>query len=232
MPILITGGLGFVSINVVRRSRKRARRSSAPISRRRTDGAALPRAGGRADGPRCGRPDSARGTGGGGRCERGGDRRGDHAAALTATTLAVERDSAGLLVATNVGGTMEALELAAAHRCRRFVYVSSSAVIGPVADVRAPLDEGYPAAPVALYGQTKLVSENLCRRYAALKPGLSVVAVRIASPTGRWSGAPARASARRRYTSGLRRHWRATNCSSATRRWRATGPPLTTPRAG
>jgi UDP-glucose 4-epimerase len=78
---------------------------------------------------------------------------------------------------------MEALELAVARRCRRFVYVSSSAAIGPVADVRAPLDEACPAAPVALYGQTKLACEHICRRYAALT-GLSVVAVRIAQPYG------------------------------------------------
>jgi UDP-glucose 4-epimerase len=49
--------------------------------------------------------------------------------------------------------------------------------------VRASLDEGYPAAPVALYGQTKLASEGLGRRYGALT-GLSVVAVRIAQPYG------------------------------------------------
>ena len=119
-----------------------------------------------------------------------------HAAALTAMTLDVERDSAGLLVATNIGGTMEALELAAAGRCRRFVYVSSAAALGPLADVRAPLDESYPAAPVALYGQTKLTSEGLCRRYAALH-GLSAVAVRLAQPYGpmeRRTGTRARTS--------------------------------------
>lgn len=184
MPILITGGLGFVGINVVRALAdagetvvcadlgppdEAARHFLAPVAGRVVHvtadltvrgalAAAVAASGVAIDGV-------------------------IHAAALTATTLAVERDSAGLLVATNIGGTMEALELAAAHRCRRFVYVSSSAVIGPVVDVRAPLDEGYPAAPVALYGQTKLASENLCRRYAALT-GLSVVAVRIAQPYG------------------------------------------------
>lgn len=184
MAILVTGGLGFVGINVVRALAgagetvacadlvppdEAARRFLAPVAGRVIHvsadltvrgalAAAVAASGVALDGV-------------------------IHAAALTATTLAVERDSAGLLVATNLGGTMEALELAAAHRCRRFVYVSSSAAIGPVADLRAPLDEVHPAAPVALYGQTKLASENLCRRYATLT-GLSVVAVRIAQPYG------------------------------------------------
>lgn len=106
-----------------------------------------------------------------------------HAAAVTATTLEVERDDAGLLVATNIGGTMEALELAVAHRCRRFLYVSSPAAIGPVPDVLAPLDESVPTAPVALYGLTKLTSEGLCRRYGTLT-SLSTIAARIAQPYG------------------------------------------------
>jgi nucleoside-diphosphate-sugar epimerase len=184
MPVLVTGGLGFVGINLVRALAdggemvvcadlglpdEAARCFLAPVAGRAVHiaadltvrgalAAAVTKSGIAIDGV-------------------------IHAAALTATTLEVERDSAGLLVATNIGGTMEALELAAARRCRRFVYVSSAAAIGPVADVRAPLDEECPAAPVALYGQTKLASELLCRRYAALT-GLSVVAVRIAQPYG------------------------------------------------
>jgi nucleoside-diphosphate-sugar epimerase len=184
MPVLVTGGLGFVGINLVLALAdegetvvcadlgppdEAARRFLAPVADRVVHVVA---------------DLTARGALAAAVAECGVALDGViHAAALTATTLAVERDSAGLLVATNIGGTMEALGLAAAQRCRRFVYVSSPSALGPVADVQAPLDESYPAAPVALYGQTKLASEQLCRRYAALT-GLSIVAVRIAQPYG------------------------------------------------
>jgi nucleoside-diphosphate-sugar epimerase len=184
MPVLVTGGLGFVGINLVRALAGEgetvvcadlhppdaaARRFLAPVADRVVHVAA---------------DLTVRGALAAAVAESGVAIDGViHAAALTATTLAVERDAAGLLVATNIGGTMEALELAAARRCRRVVCISSPSALGPVADVRAPLDEGYPAAPVALYGQTKLASESICRRYAALT-GLSVVAVRIAQPYG------------------------------------------------
>ena len=44
-----------------------------------------------------------------------------HAAAVTATTEEVERDSTSTIVEVNVGGTTEALDAASAHCCRRFM---------------------------------------------------------------------------------------------------------------
>ena len=130
MPTLVTGGLGFVGINLVRTLAAEgetvlcadyvtpdepSRRFLAPVAERVVHLTA---------------DLTARGALAAAVAEAGVSPDGIiHAAALTAMTLAVERDAAGLLVATNIGGTMEALELAAAHGCRRFVYVSSAAAL-------------------------------------------------------------------------------------------------------
>ena len=105
-----------------------------------------------------------------------------HAAVVTATTAAVEREQSVEIVQANIGGTLEALDVARRHACRRFVYVSSSSTLGPL---RAghPADESALAQPDSLYGITKHASELLTRRYGVVH-GLSTVAVRIAQPYG------------------------------------------------
>jgi UDP-glucose 4-epimerase len=105
-----------------------------------------------------------------------------HAAVVTATTAEVERDEALGIVNVNVNGTMEALDLARQTHCRRFVYVSSPSALGSV-PADGPLDESAVPQPVTIYGITKLASELLVRRYAAVH-GLSAVSVRIAQPYG------------------------------------------------
>jgi nucleoside-diphosphate-sugar epimerase len=105
-----------------------------------------------------------------------------HAAVVTATTAEVERDAAREIVAVNIGGTIEALELARSTGARRFVYVSSPAAIGTVV-TEGPVDESVTPQPETLYGITKLSSEMLTRRYADVH-GLSAVSVRIAQPYG------------------------------------------------
>jgi nucleoside-diphosphate-sugar epimerase len=105
-----------------------------------------------------------------------------HAAVLTATTAQVEREQSVEIVQVNVGGTLEALDVAREHACRRFIYVSSSAALGPMgAGQRA--DESANPQPETLYGITKLSSELLARRYGAVHD-LSTASVRIAQPYG------------------------------------------------
>jgi UDP-glucose 4-epimerase len=105
-----------------------------------------------------------------------------HAAVVTATTAEVERDESRRIVAVNVGGTIEALELARAKDCRRFIYVSSPSAIGATGAVDT-IDELIPTRPITLYGVTKLSSELLTRRFGDIH-GLSTVSVRIAQPYG------------------------------------------------
>lgn len=105
-----------------------------------------------------------------------------HAAVVTATLAQTERDEAPRIVSVNIGGTMEALDLARTSNARRFVYVSSPSAIGNVA-ADTSMDESVAKHPNSLYGITKDASEELVRRYAEIH-GLSAVSVRIAQPYG------------------------------------------------
>ena len=105
-----------------------------------------------------------------------------HAAVVTATTPQVEREDAMRIVSVNIGGTMEALDLARAQRVSRFVYVSSPSAFGvPRGD--GLVDESADKRPDSLYGITKDASEELVRRYGTIH-GLSSASVRIAQPYG------------------------------------------------
>jgi nucleoside-diphosphate-sugar epimerase len=105
-----------------------------------------------------------------------------HAAVLTATTATVEREQSVEIVQANIGGTLEALDVARRHGCRRFVYVSSSAALGPL-HAGQPADESANPRPDTLYGITKHASELLVQRYGAVH-AFSSVSVRIAQPYG------------------------------------------------
>jgi UDP-glucose 4-epimerase len=105
-----------------------------------------------------------------------------HAAVVTATTPQVERDDALRIVSVNIGGTMEAIDLARATGAKRFVYVSSPSAIGYVSSGTL-VDESVPKRPDSLYGITKDASEELVRRYGKIHD-LSVASVRIAQPYG------------------------------------------------
>lgn len=105
-----------------------------------------------------------------------------HAAVVTATLPQTERDEALRIVSVNIGGTMEALDLARTKNLRRFVYVSSPSAIGDVGSDTL-MDERVSKRPNSLYGITKDASEELARRYGEIH-GFSVVSVRIAQPYG------------------------------------------------
>jgi nucleoside-diphosphate-sugar epimerase len=105
-----------------------------------------------------------------------------HAAVITATTREVERDDSLDIVAVNIGGTIDALDVARLHHCRRCVYVSSPSAVGPV-QIQQPLGEDIATAPDTLYGITKRASEQLVERYGIIH-GLSTVSVRISQPYG------------------------------------------------
>jgi nucleoside-diphosphate-sugar epimerase len=87
------------------------------------------------------------------------------------------------IIDVNLGGTINALEVARAlPSFRRVVYISSGAVWGDHPGT-ATLDETSPSHATSLYGITKHTSERICRRYAQLF-GLDVVSMRPANVYG------------------------------------------------
>lgn len=105
-----------------------------------------------------------------------------HAAAIT-PRIDRERREPARIIDVNLGGTINALEVARSlPEFRRFVYVSSCAVWGDHPGAGS-LDETSPSHAVSLYGVTKHTSERVCQRYATLH-GLDIVSMRPANVYG------------------------------------------------
>jgi len=178
MTVLITGGTGFVGLNVARALLERdadvVLLGHAPL------------------------PDAAAAALGGRATAVVGDvRRADdlarvlaerrpsrivHAAALTPGP-GRERPDGRATVEVNVLGTLNLLEAARERGIERLVLVSSGAVYGQSGSERPRLDEATPPAPLGLYGISKLAGEQLGLRLGELF-GLDVVACRLGSVFG------------------------------------------------
>jgi nucleoside-diphosphate-sugar epimerase len=105
-----------------------------------------------------------------------------HAAVIT-PRVDRERHEPARIVDVNLGGTVNALEVARSlPDFRRLVYVSSGAVWGEQPEATA-LTEESPSLATSLYGITKHTSERVCRRYAELFE-LDVVSMRPANVYG------------------------------------------------
>jgi nucleoside-diphosphate-sugar epimerase len=98
------------------------------------------------------------------------------------TTYAVEHSSAdiGVMMDTNVKGTVSLLEAAKEHGVSFFVNTSTCAVYEQK-DRR--LSEDDPVSPQNLYAVTKLQAEEACRFYA-LNYGVSGITLRLFPPYG------------------------------------------------
>jgi nucleoside-diphosphate-sugar epimerase len=112
-----------------------------------------------------------------------------HTAAITAGP---ERDAREprRIAEVNFIGTLNVLEAARRHKVQRFVHASTGALFG-AAGVGAgePLDEERPSpVPESMYGITKYAAERSCLRLAALW-GLDVRIGRLALAFGRWEHA-------------------------------------------
>ncbi len=82
-----------------------------------------------------------------------------------------------LYTETNIGGTVNLLELARAHGVRQFVFGSSSSVYGE--NEKVPFAEDDPVFnPISPYAATKAAGELLCHSYSHLH-GLRCVALRF-----------------------------------------------------
>ena len=106
-----------------------------------------------------------------------------HAAVYTVNREVLEIERSRDIIAINLEGTANLLELARTQKVSRFIYVSSGAAYGSALPGDQTLNEETPAVPGNLYGITKFASEMITRRYGELH-GLSTASVRLSTPYG------------------------------------------------
>ena len=112
-------------------------------------------------------------------------RRVVHTAVITADT-AREARAPGDIVEVNVGGTVHVLEAARSANCERIAYVSSGQAYGRTHDLGMPLrEEVSPSRPEDIYAITKFAAESIVLRLGALWK-MHVVCVRLGSVCGPW----------------------------------------------
>jgi UDP-glucuronate 4-epimerase len=108
---------------------------------------------------------------------------------LAAITADAERDAREprRIAEVNLIGTLNTLESARRHGVRRIVYASTGALYGAAGiGAREPLDEERDRPlPEAMYGITKYAAERACLRLAALWQ-LDIRIGRLAMTYGRW----------------------------------------------
>jgi len=114
-----------------------------------------------------------------------GVRRVVHGAAITAA-LSREVQQAALIASVNLGGTIEVMEAALEHGAERLVHLSSGSVYGASVKRDGWLDEQADVpVPDSLYGITKYAAERTALRYRAVRR-LDVVVARLGVVFGRW----------------------------------------------
>ena len=87
----------------------------------------------------------------------------------------------GRYFANNVGGSIALINTMLAHGVKRLVFSSTAAVYG--APEYTPIDERHPLAPINVYGQSKLMVEQMLEWYARTA-GLRYVALRYFNAAG------------------------------------------------
>ena len=82
----------------------------------------------------------------------------------------------------NVSGTLNLLQAMERAGCQRLIFSSSATVYGE--PVYMPLDEDHPTNPASVYGQTKLMAEQILSGWASADPARSAVLLRYFNPVG------------------------------------------------
>ncbi|MEZ5903978.1 MAG: NAD(P)-dependent oxidoreductase [Geminicoccaceae bacterium] len=90
----------------------------------------------------------------------------------------VAADDPAAMVAVNITGTANMLELARIHRVPRLVFCSSVSAYGNTPDGLDPVPEATPLHPTSVYGASKAAGEALVDGYAA-QHGVDGLALRI-----------------------------------------------------
>lgn len=115
-----------------------------------------------------------------------------HGAAITAD-IHREKTSARTIVDVNLGGTIEVLEAALRHGIDRVIQLGTGSIFGSAGNVQGQLDEvSSVVVPDSLYGISKYAAERTAVRYRHTR-GLAVTVLRLGMVFGRWE-----------YASGLR----------------------------
>ncbi|MGM0928855.1 MAG: NAD-dependent epimerase/dehydratase family protein [Actinomycetota bacterium] len=90
------------------------------------------------------------------------------------------QDNPAAVIAANVGGTANLLEVARVHSIDHFVFCSSVSAVGPTS---APTTEEVVPHPTTVYGATKAASEDLIAAYQQTI-GITAVSLRLAAVWG------------------------------------------------
>lgn len=107
-----------------------------------------------------------------------------HAAAITSGAQREAREPASI-VDVNLRGTINTLEAARRHAVKRFVYVGSGAAYGESLYRYSRLYEETPSIPTTLYSITKHAAEGMCVRLRELW-NVDLVCVRLGTVIGPW----------------------------------------------
>lgn len=107
-----------------------------------------------------------------------------HAAAITPNRDR-EKEQMRTVLQVNCLGTLNVLNAAAKHKVNRFVYISSVAVYGDSAQQYDPVFEDVVKNPRSTYETSKFAAERLVRRYAELH-GTDAVSLRLGDVFGAW----------------------------------------------
>lgn len=107
-----------------------------------------------------------------------------HAAVITPNAER-EREQMETIIQVNCLGTLRVLAAARANHVRRFVYVSSVAVYGSMCQEADPVYVDTEKNPSNTYEITKYATELFCRRYAQLHH-MDVVSLRLGDVYGAW----------------------------------------------
>ena len=106
-----------------------------------------------------------------------------HAAVYTVNRTELETRRSRDVIDINITGTANLLDMARELHVARFLYVSSGAVYGNARLSDQTFNEDDAPRPQNLYGITKLSSELLTRRYGELH-GISTASARLSTPYG------------------------------------------------
>lgn len=108
-----------------------------------------------------------------------------HAAVITADAVREAREPSKI-VDVNVGGTINVLNAARAASCKRIIYVGSAQAYGATHEAGERLEEETsPSRPTDVYGISKFCAERIALRLGALWK-LDVVCVRLGTVFGPW----------------------------------------------